>query len=108
MNDQEIKKRFEDIEKRLDLIENKRENERSKKASSKSLKGIVGGIQELIDSSFFDSPKSISEVIEKLKVEGHFGSKQTIDASVRKDFFKRKRILTRIKEGKTWKYVIRK
>jgi hypothetical protein len=75
---------------------------------SNNYKGLVGGITLLIDNGFFISPKTANEVHAELKKETYYYSIQSVDSSLRKDFVSRKKILTRIQEGKVWKYVLRK
>jgi len=74
----------------------------------KDYKGITGGIRYLIDNRFFEKPKSMREIFDELKKEGYFYPIQSVDGSIRKDFFIRKKTLLRIKAGKIWKYVVRK
>ena len=62
----------------------------------------------LIDSRFLNNLKSAKEVHEELKKEGYVYRKEAVDTALRRDFVGSKKILTRDKEGKIWKYVIRK
>jgi len=74
----------------------------------KSYSGTNGGIRFLIDQGFFSQPRAVKEVLDELQKEGHYSSLQTVDAALRKEFVKRMKILTRVKDGKVWKYVLRK
>jgi len=78
------------------------------KIDTSSPKGALGAINMLIEEKFFDTPKEISEVIEKLKEVGHY-YKSTAVAMNLLNLTKR-RVLNRFKnkETKNWKYVIRK
>lgn len=104
--DEEIKRRFEEIEKRLEIIEGKKIKTIPKVKSDFS--GISKGINDLIQDGFFDVPKSVDETIPELSRRGFFGEKQKIDSSIRKTFFGTKKILDRLKEGSSWKYFKRK
>ena len=109
MNEQEIKKKFESIEKRLERLENP--NTRYKKTlenSTKNYKGLGGGINLLIHNRFFDTPKPFNEIFDEMKREGYHHSKGAVAKMLSVNFVKNKKILTRIKEDKIWKYVIRK
>lgn len=75
---------------------------------SNNYNGLVGGITLLIDNGFFNNPKTANEVHAELKKETYYYSIQSVDSSLRKIFVSRKKILTRIKENKVWKYVLRK
>lgn len=78
------------------------------KEKTKEFKGITGGVRYLIDNRFFEKPKSMRDIFDELKKEGYFYPVQSVDSTIRKEYFIRKKILSRIKEGKKWKYVIRK
>ncbi|MDD2678239.1 MAG: hypothetical protein PHN95_02435 [Candidatus Pacebacteria bacterium] len=71
-------------------------------------RGVLGAINMLIEEKFFDTPKEISAVIEKLKEVGHY-HKSTAVAMNLLNLTKR-RTLNRFKnkETKNWEYVIRK
>lgn len=107
MNDEEIRKRFEKIERRLDLLEGV-DKKIKKNLGKKNYKGLAGGIRFLIDNIFFDSPKSLKEIIDELKREGYHYSKSGVASTLSTTFVKSQRILNRIKEDKSWKYAIRK
>ncbi|NIP62105.1 MAG: hypothetical protein GWN01_11990 [Nitrosopumilaceae archaeon] len=82
-------------------------SKRKSKSSSK-YKGLVGGINLLIDNGFFNKPKLVTEVKDELNREGYFHSIQSIDTILRRDLVKRKRTLNRVKEDGVWQYAIRK
>ena len=117
MSDEKILEKLEKIDRRLELIEKKLFHpesnvlsQKTKSTSSPKKKdvGTAGGIELLIDQGFFEKPKSMKAILDELKKEGYFYPVTSIDASVRKNFFAKKKILTRIKEGKVWLYVTRK
>jgi hypothetical protein len=83
-----------------------------KKATSDSNrtipKGAIGAIQTLIEDKFFDKPKEISAIMEKLKEIGHYHSKSAVSMNLLN--LTKRRIFNRIKnkETKNWEYVIRR
>lgn len=70
----------------------------------KKAKGIQKGVQEILNNGFFSTPKSIVEAKSELERLGYFGMQQRIDTVIRRDFFKRKHLLTRVKANGSWKY----
>ena len=107
--DLEIKKILDKHEERLKKLENFLfKHDKNIEVSTSKLKGIPKGVQEVISVGFFDTPKSVKQTKEELEKKGHFGSLQRIDTVIRRDFFKRKGVLTRVKEGNSWNYVIKK
>lgn len=70
--------------------------------------GLVGGVRYLIDEKFFNTPRKLGEIIDKLKENGYFHDSGAVHRTVAVYFVKRDKILTRFKEGKVWKYVIKK
>lgn len=107
---EKIDKRLERIEKKISVNTNISSNvvKSTSSTKKKQYKGTSGGIQLLIDEGFFEKPKSMRGILDELKKEGYFYPLQSVDAAVRKEFFKRKKVLVRIKEGKIWLYVIKK
>jgi hypothetical protein len=71
-------------------------------------KGLTGGINFLISKGFLDSPKSVKEIHEELKSEGYHYPEKSVRKILSIDFMQKHKILTRIQEGKVWKYVLRK
>lgn len=73
-----------------------------------SPKGALGAINILIDEKFFDVPKEISAVMERLKEIGHYHKRTAIAMNLLN--LTKRRILNRFKnkETKNWEYVIRK
>lgn len=90
----------------------KTKTSKKKRRKNKHMRGIGADIKELINDNFFDTPKTIKEVKEKLKEEVKFHDVRVIDATIRKTFVKSKKILKRIrceKKGRArWQYVIRR
>lgn len=81
-------------------------NQKSKSIASP--KGALGAINMLIDEKFFDVPKEISKVMERLTEIGHYHKRTTIAMNLLN--LTRRRILNRFKnkETKNWEYVVRK
>ncbi len=71
-------------------------------------KGATGGLRFLIDEGYFDDPKELPEVINKLQQEGRHYSAATVSMGLLN--LVRERLLTRFREkkSKSWKYVIRR
>lgn len=82
--------------------------EKPKIHEEKVYKGLIGGIQFLFDNEFFNEPKGLRDVIDKLKQEGYHYGTAPVAKALSVGFTNKKKILTRFKEGKNYKYVIRK
>ena len=93
----------ENVQKNHESIRSKSESE-----SPKQYKGIVGGIQYLIDNNFLNHLHSMREIYEELKKEGYFYRLEAVDTILRRDFVMKKKILVRTQEDGVWKYIIRK
>ncbi|MDD4902146.1 MAG: hypothetical protein PHE24_03340 [Patescibacteria group bacterium] len=80
----------------------------SLKGNGKETSGATGGLRVLIDEGYFDTPKQLPEIIERLKQEGRHYSNATISMGLLN--LVRERVLTRFRDkgDKKWKYVIRK
>lgn len=78
-----------------------------KQKFSPNKKGAAGAILMLIDEGFFDSPKDLQSVLEKLKEIGRYYPKPLVSMNLLN--LTKRRVLNRLKEGKkTWQYVIRR
>jgi len=113
--DEEIKKEFEKVWKKIEWLEEKISLEkvmpppiRELKIQKEKFGGLAGGVRFLIKEKFFGEPKSLKEVIAELKREGYHYSLAGVSSTLSETFTKNQKILNRIKEGKVWKYVIRK
>lgn len=73
-----------------------------------SQKGALGAINILMDEKFFDIPKEMPTVLERLKEIGHYHKRTAISMNLLN--LTKRRILNRFKnkETKNWEYVIRK
>ena len=73
-----------------------------------SQKGALGAINMLMDEKFFDVPKEMPAVMERLKEIGHYHKRTAIAMNLLN--LTKRRVLNRFKnkETKNWEYVIRK
>ena len=103
-------KKIEDIENRLKKIEDIlfSEDKPTELKTKESFSGLAGGIRFLIKNGFFNEPKTLKEVINELKREGYHRSTSGVASTLSVTFTANQKILSRIKEGKLWKYVMRK
>lgn len=81
---------------------------RSPRESRKDTSGATGGLRVLIDEGYFDSPRQLPEIIERLKQEGRHYSSAAISMGLLNLVKERVLIRFRDKGDKKWKYVIRK
>lgn len=107
---EEIKRRLDDFESRLEKIEKIlfSDKTRKEKIVSKDYKGLAGGVRFLIDNGFLNQPKSVNEILDELKKESYHYTTAGIASTLSETFTKNQKILNRIKEGKVYKYVMRK
>ena len=104
-------KKIEDIDARLKKIESILPSDNKDISSIKNkgnFSGLAGGIRFLIKNGFFNEPKTLKEVIDELKREGYHRSTSGVASTLSVTFTANQKILTRIKDDKNWKYVIRK
>lgn len=81
----------------------------SKQPSSPVIpKGALGAITMLLDEGFFDAPKEIGSLMEKLKEIGHYHKRTAVAMNLLN--LTKRRVLNRFKnkDTKNWEYVIRK
>ena len=105
-----IKKRLDDFENRLKKVEAIlfKDDVPQKNVIPKDYKGLAGGIRFLISNKFFEQPKSVQAIINELKREGYHYTQAGVASTLSETFTKSQKVLNRIKEGKVWKYVLRK
>lgn len=90
------------------------ENPTSKPSSKRQVanivapKGASGTLTMLINEGFFDAPKDISTIMEKLKEIGRYYPQTTVSMNLLN--LTKRRIFNRLKdkETKNWLYVLRK
>jgi len=71
-------------------------------------KGALGAVNMLLEEGFFDTPKEIAPIMEKLKQIGHYHKRPAIAMNLLN--LTKRRVLNRFKskDTKNWEYVIRK
>lgn len=105
----ETEKSLDSFEKRLKKLEEAVFNQKTKSDNrTKKYKGLVGGINFLIDNGFFNKLRTANEVHAELKKEGYYHRLQAVDTTLRRDFVGKKKILARDQENGVWKYALRK
>jgi hypothetical protein len=79
-----------------------------KRVSAEIPKGALGAVMILVEEGFFDTPKEVTAVIERMKEIGHYHKLTTISMNLLN--LTKRRFLNRFrnKETKKWEYVIRK
>lgn len=107
MDEEKILETLKDHEERIRNLEQYLPKQKIKE-KIESYKGLSGGINLLINNNYFNELRSLGEVLEELKREGYHHSKGSLAKMLSVNFVKKKKILTRLKEGKVWKYVLRK
>jgi hypothetical protein len=103
-----IEKIIQDHEKRISELEKRVFVEKIKPKEKQEFEGLSGGIEFLISKGFLDAPKSVKEIQEELKKEGYHYPYSSINKLLSVNFMAKQKRLTRISEGKVWKYVLRK
>jgi len=111
--DEEVKRRFEVIEKRLDAFEGKTTHVHKEQKENNLLEHKEGSTAHKIlilkNENFFDKPKSISEIVGELKSKDYHLKASDLTLPLRK--IVRKNILIRTKrnpigsEYKNWMYL---
>lgn len=110
--DQNVESALKELDSRLKKVEVKvfAQNSEPKpkvSAGNKNYTGLKGGIQLLINENFFSIQKSRDEIHKELARQGYHPAKSAMQTALNRDFMKKKRILTRIRDGNVWKYVIK-
>lgn len=80
----------------------------AKTTTPKKVTGCIGAIQELIEEGFFETQKTVSQVLEKLKEEGQPYSKPLVSMNLLNLVKPPRKTLRRIKESDQWQYIVRK
>ncbi len=104
----EIKKLLDELSSACGVKSAHKQPTNKTKVSTSFPKGVLGAINMLIEENFFDTPKEISVIIEKLKEVGHYHKRTAISMNLLN--LTKRRILNRFKnkETKNWEYVTRK
>ncbi len=83
-------------------------NENADTGSFGGYSGVSKHIYAIMQEGFFDQPRPLKETRAELERKGCFYDIRLIDNSLRKVFMKNNKLLTRVKNGSRWAYVIRK
>jgi len=101
--------KIKELEKRIETLEKIVLTKDDVKERTKNYSGLRGGLKLLIDNDFFfSSPKNVQEIESELKREGYHYARPSISKALSVDFTYKQKFLSRLKEDKFWKYVIRK
>jgi len=103
----EIERILKDHEERLKKTESFFTKKETPKVTD-DYSGLNGGIRLLIQNGFFNELKSLIEVKNELEREGYHYPKASIAKALSINFVRKLKVLTRVKENKIWKYVVRK
>jgi len=103
LTDKSLKDKIEKIDKRLKKLEKAVFGTSTKKFSNTKRTSLAGAITILIGKGFFNSPKDLNQIIQKVKGTGAFYPKTSYPDSLLR--LKKKNNLRRLKEGKKWVYV---
>ncbi len=107
--EEELKKMFENHEKRIAQLEiTIKPKEGKPSVAKKDYSGLVGGIRLITDEGFLIQPKSVKEIHTELKRLGYHYPTKSLSKILSVNFMKSWQILTRLEEDKVWKYVIKK
>ena len=103
-------KKIKKLEERIAKLEKAVFGTQTSPAKSKGNqhKGLVGGINLLIENGFFNKPVMVTEVQDELQKEGYYHPIQSTDTILRRNMVNIKKILTRLKVDGIWQYVLRK
>jgi len=80
----------------------------TKKGIATTPKGAIGALTMLTEEGFFDTPKDISTIMEKLKEIGRYYPQTTVSMNLLN--LTKRRVFNRLKDKdtKNWLYVLRK
>jgi hypothetical protein len=104
----DLKKLIHAQEKRIVRLERLLLSKEKKPTKVPDFKGLTGGIEFLVSKNFLGVPRPIKEIVEELRKEGYHYGEKSVEKIVRVNFMQKRKILTRIKEERVWKYVLRK
>jgi len=80
----------------------------AKKGITTTPRGAIGALTTLTEEGFFDTPKDISTIMEKLKEIGRYYPQTTVSMNLLN--LTKRRVFNRLKDKSTknWLYVLRK
>ncbi len=73
-----------------------------------SFSGVSKHIYSMLQEGFFNQPKLLKEIKEELEKNSCFYDIRVTDNSLRTVFVKNNKLLTRVKDGSRWAYVVKK
>lgn len=103
----EIKVLLNELEVSLGGTEKKSKN-MGKIVKTSEPKGALGAISLLVEEKFFDTPKNISQVMERLTEIGHYHQKTAVSMNLLNLVKRRTFNRFKNKETKKWEYVTRR
>ena len=74
----------------------------------KTSAGCIGAIQTLVGEGFLDQPKTVQQVVDKLKEEGQPYSRALVSMNLLNLVKPPRRALRRIQDKDQWNYIVRK
>jgi len=77
-------------------------------AEVESFGGLSGGINLILKDGFMNEPKSVDEIQKELERRGYYHSFEAIATLLRRDFMKRRQIITRIEKNGKWYYGLKR
>ena len=100
--------RLDILEARVSSLEKSRITFEKTPAVEKEFTSLSGGVRKLIHEGFFDTPKSLKEIMDEMRRQMYYYSEPAVNTALTRDFMKGKGILTRIGKRGQWKYVLKK
>lgn len=105
---EEMDSRLREVEKFVAKSKNTEHRKETKVENADDYGGLKGGINSIIKDGFISIPRSRDEIHTELARLGYHYSRAAMQTALNRDFMKKKRLITRIKEGKIYKYVVKK
>lgn len=100
------KKILDDHERRIKILEDiLSKGDRPEKA--KDYTGLSGGLRHLIEDGFLNQPKSLGDISNELKRNGYYHPVTSVSKILSVNFTRQSKILIRMKDNVSWKYVLR-
>ncbi len=105
---EEMNSRLREVEKFIAKSKDTGHRKEGKAEDAGDYGGLKGGINSIIKDGFINTPRSRDEIHTELARLGYHYSRAAMQTALNRDFMKKKRLITRIKEGKIYKYVVKK
>ena len=106
----DILNRLGRLEARVAKLESQREplSKPMTAAEVQSFGGLSGGVNLILKEGFLNTPKSVDDIQKELERRGYYHSFEAIATLLRRDFMKRRQILTSVEKDGKWYYVNKK